>query len=350
MAKKSLKDVKLNNVAQVMGCVMDWEPVSRIEISERSGLAPSTVSQAISLLMKKGVVEETKEGESTGGRKPILLRIKPDYGCVVTLAVKRDGVIASVYDLCGQLLQTKELASKMLAGNRLLDVLCRYVKSIQKGEEGIPARITGVGLLCQDDIPEYDLMTEFTTSLSSDVLRMETALAASCDVRVKKELLNRYSLDYYLRTVDAEYKNYAYINLGERIRASFVLNKTLVKSADDTVFDISSAVLTGNYAGAESGASRSIMLAQELALKKLSPEILSEKLSQVIKSALLFFPVRDVFIGGQAEHLDKIVEMVAQKFPLNPVIRKLGAERKDIGGVFAHQIWMENYKYLVETF
>ena len=193
-------------------------------------------------------------------------------------------------------------------------------------------------------------MTEFTTSLSSDVLRMETALAASCDVRVKKELLNRYSLDYYLRTVDAEYKNYAYINLGERITASFVLNKTLVKSADDTVFDISSAVLTGNYAGAESGASRSIMLAQELALKKLSPEILSEKLSQVIKSALLFFPVRDVFIGGQAEHLDKIVEMVAQKFPLNPVIRKLGAERKDIGGVFAHQIWMENYKYLVETF
>ena len=133
MAKKSLKDVKLNNVAQVMGCVMDWEPVSRIEISERSGLAPSTVSQAISLLMKKGVVEETKEGESTGGRKPILLRIKPDYGCVVTLAVKRDGVTASVYDLCGQLLQTKELASKMLAGNRLLDVLCRYVKSIQKG-------------------------------------------------------------------------------------------------------------------------------------------------------------------------------------------------------------------------
>lgn len=348
MAKKSLKDVKVNNTAQVLEYIMKNEQISRIEIAERTNLSPSTVSQAVSLLVEEGVVEELCAGESTGGRKPILLRVKPGYGCMITVEVKRNGVEAHMFDLAGNLLCIHSLAKRKLSGNGLLDSIAEFVEQVKRGEKEAPANVIGIGLLCQDDIPEYDLMTEFTTSLSSDVIRLETALATRCGVPVKKELINRYSLDYYLKTVDARCTDYAYINIGERVTASFVLNKKLVHSSSDSVFDISSAVLCGSYAGGGQQPGMGIALAQKAVQKKYTVEQLADQLSQVLKSALLFFPIDDVFIGGQIEGLDQIVEMVSEKFLFHPVIRKAGEPGGSVNSVFARQILAENYRMLVE--
>ena len=82
-------------------------------------------------------------------------------------------------------------------------------------------------------------------------------------------------------------------------------------------------------------------------LRKLSPEALAVKLVQVIKSALLFFPVKDIFIGGQVEELEKIVERVSREFPFQPVIRKSGEPGKQIYDVFARKILIENYRQLL---
>ena len=76
MNKKSLKDVKVNNTVQVLEYILKEGQISRIEIAEKSGLSPSTVSQAVSLLLKDEIVEAVREGESTGGRKTILLQMK----------------------------------------------------------------------------------------------------------------------------------------------------------------------------------------------------------------------------------------------------------------------------------
>ena len=347
MAKKSLKDVKVNNTAQVLEYIMKNEQISRIEIAEKTNLSPSTVSQAVSLLVESGVVEELCAGESTGGRKPILLRVKPDYGCMITVEVKRNGVEANIFDLAGKQLSTHSLARRKLSGNGLLDVIAGFVEQVKRGENEAPANVIGIGLLCQDDIPEYDLTTEFTTSLSSDVIRLETAVATRCGIPVKKELINRYSLDYYLKTVDAKCTDYAYINIGERVTASFVLNKKLVHSSADSVFDISSAVLCGSYAGEGPQTGLGIVFAEKNVQKKDTLEQMADHLSQVLKSALLFFPIHDVFIGGQIEGLDKIVEMVSGEFSFHPVIRKAGEPGGSVNSVFARQILAENYRLLV---
>lgn len=347
MNKKSLKDVKVNNTAQVLEYILKEEQISRIEIAEKSGLSPSTVSQAVSLLLEDEIVEAVREGESTGGRKPILLQMKADYGCVITAEIRRDGVKARIFDLGGNLLEEKVLSNRYAAGNRLLKVIGDLVENIQAGKTAMPTKVVGLGLLCQDDLPEYDLMTEFSTSLSSDVIRLETAINTRYGVPVKKELLNRYSLDYYLKAVDAKCTDYAYVNIGERITASFVLNRKMIHNSNDSIFDISSAVLSGNYAGYEHRSGRGIELAQEAMLKRLSPEALAAKLVQVIKSALLFFPVKDIFIGGQVEELEKIVERVSREFPFQPVIRKSGEPGKQIYDVFARKILIENYRRLL---
>lgn len=338
MYKKSLKDVKINNTLQVLKYILEEEPVSRIEISEKANLSPSTVSQAASFLLENEIIEEVREGESTGGRKPILLQVRAVYGCIVTVDIFRDGVKGTVFDLSGGCLCQETLSKKYISGNRLLDRISDFIKEIQKEESQLPRKIVGIGLMCQDDLPEYDLMTEFSTSLSADIIRLETALTSRCGIPVKKELLNRYSLNYYLNEADVKCTDYAYINIGQRITASFVLNQKMVHTSEDSIFDVSSAVLSGNYAG---------MPGQERMTRKVSPEVLADKLIQVIKSALLFFPVNDIFIGGQVEEIDKIIEKVSGEFQIHPVIRKVGEPGRKIENVFARQILTENYRSII---
>ncbi len=209
MAKKSLKDVRTDNTAQVLECILKQGQSSRIEIAEKTMLSPSTVGQAVALLMEKGLVEELKAGESTGGRRPILLRVNPGFGCIATVEIKRSGIAAQVFDMAGQLLDTQTLMNRWVSGNDLLDVIDKFLKKLKNQKTLAQGRLIGLGLLYQDDIPEYDLMIEYSTLISTDLIRLETVLATRYNIPVKKEFINRYSLDYYLRTIDAECIDYA---------------------------------------------------------------------------------------------------------------------------------------------
>ena len=344
---KSLKDVKIRNTEKVLACILEKQSISRVEIAELCGLAPSTVGQVVSSLIDADLVVEYQSGISTGGRKPILLRVNPQYGVTILFEVKRSGLSAKTLDLNHNILEEKRLLSRMPTGNVLLDYTETYVTQIQNGKGTVPKRVLGVGMLCQDDIPEYDLTVEFSTGVMSDVIRIERALASRCNVPVKKELINRYTLNCYLRNSDIKCENYVFLNLGERITASFVLNNMLVQNSNDAVFDISSAVLAGNYAAMGTSRSHTLELAQELALKKLSAQEMAEKLTLVLNSALLFFPVDNVFVGGPFDNLDQVVSVLSQNFYLKLAVWKANFGKMQIASSFARQILLENYKQLL---
>lgn len=344
---KSLKDIKLHNTEKVLTCILEQKSISRVEIAELCGLAPSTVGQVVSNLIEAGLVLEYQSGASTGGRKPILLQVNPAFGVTILFEVRRSGLYVKTLDLDYRILEEKRLLSRMPAGNTLLEHTAAYVKKIQGGMEDIPSRVLGVGLLCQDDIPEYDLTTEFSTGMMSDVVRIEKALATRCGVPVKKELINRYTLDCHLRSVQIKCENYAFVNVGERVTASFVLNNTLVQNSNDAVFDISSAVLAGNYAAMGVTRSRTLELAQEVALKRLSPADMAEKLTAVLNSALLFFPVDNVFISGPADHIDEVINKLSENLYMKLAVWKANFEKTQIASSFARQILLENYKLML---
>lgn len=66
---KSLNKSTILNVIRLHG------PISRAEIAKLTKLTPPTVTNIVSELMDSKLVVESSLGESTGGRKPILLRI-----------------------------------------------------------------------------------------------------------------------------------------------------------------------------------------------------------------------------------------------------------------------------------
>ncbi|SCW46701.1 Sugar kinase of the NBD/HSP70 family, may contain an N-terminal HTH domain [Paenibacillus tianmuensis] len=63
--------------------------VSKIDLLEKSGLTGSTLTRTLEELTAQGVIAEAGFGESTGGRRPILYTVNPDYAYVFGLDISR---------------------------------------------------------------------------------------------------------------------------------------------------------------------------------------------------------------------------------------------------------------------
>lgn len=83
--------------------------ISRIEIAKKIGVYRSTVSNIINSMIRNGVVLESIEHDagSSGGRKPLHLKLNPDFGCVIGVEIQPSGYTAVVTDFTGAIIGSR---------------------------------------------------------------------------------------------------------------------------------------------------------------------------------------------------------------------------------------------------
>ncbi|MHB1472626.1 MAG: ROK family transcriptional regulator [Dermatophilaceae bacterium] len=72
---------------------------SRTDIAKRTGLSLPTVSGITAQLLGSELIEERDTGVSAGGRRPVLLALRPEAGYVVGIKLTENTVIAVLTDL-----------------------------------------------------------------------------------------------------------------------------------------------------------------------------------------------------------------------------------------------------------
>lgn len=77
MQAGSFQLMKKMNQQIIFKLIHDRQAISRVEIAEISGLSPATVTNITRELLQMGLIRESREGESRGGRKPVLLELNP---------------------------------------------------------------------------------------------------------------------------------------------------------------------------------------------------------------------------------------------------------------------------------
>jgi len=84
--------------------------VSRIELSEKSGLTEATISKVVRTLIVDGLVIETGYAESTGGKRPVLLELNvaSRYALGVSLDYARISLV--LCDISGRMLHSHAVA------------------------------------------------------------------------------------------------------------------------------------------------------------------------------------------------------------------------------------------------
>lgn len=129
----------------VLNYVRERSPISRAAISQETALQRSTVSLIVEELKSQGLIDEI-EGESTGGRPPILLQLRAAGPVALGIDMGTKQTVLATSDLAGRVLdqtsfRTDPNAQKTL--DRILDCT-REMIGKEKGIEAIGVSIPGL--------------------------------------------------------------------------------------------------------------------------------------------------------------------------------------------------------------
>jgi len=101
------RQVKIHNEAVVLDLVRRYQPISRYEIAQLSGLTPATISSVVARLLPLGVVREgasvAPRGEDRGGRRRIPISLIPSSRLAGGILINRTGAEGVVVDLGGHI-------------------------------------------------------------------------------------------------------------------------------------------------------------------------------------------------------------------------------------------------------
>ncbi len=110
----------------VLNYVREREPISRADIARETALQRSTISEIVDCLKAQGLVEEIGEGESTGGRRPTMLRLRTAGAIAIGVAIT----------------PTEDFPTDPDPNK----TLCRVIESVRKFSDRSSGSIEGVGV------------------------------------------------------------------------------------------------------------------------------------------------------------------------------------------------------------
>ena len=96
------KFLKAYNEAGILDLIRTGKARSRADLSKATGLSPTATGAIVSALMEKGYIHEIGTGESKGGRKPVMLMLKPDSYYSIGLDVDVDSISYILTDITGR--------------------------------------------------------------------------------------------------------------------------------------------------------------------------------------------------------------------------------------------------------
>jgi predicted NBD/HSP70 family sugar kinase len=160
----------------VLNYVREREPISRAEIARETALQRSTVSVIVDKLQTDGLIEETGAGESTGGRRPTLLRLRTAGAMAIGVAITPTRVTIATSDLAGRVLEQEEFATNPefeRTMRRVLDCVREMALKNNGAIEAVGISLPGLvdpelnHVLCVPyfkwrDVPVADMITEAT--------------------------------------------------------------------------------------------------------------------------------------------------------------------------------------------
>lgn len=88
----------------VLNYVRDREPISRAEIARETALQRSTVSSIVNSLVEDGLVEEIGAGESSGGRKPTMLKLRTGEAVAIAVDITPTVINVATANLAGDVI------------------------------------------------------------------------------------------------------------------------------------------------------------------------------------------------------------------------------------------------------
>ncbi|AJQ27190.1 ROK family transcriptional regulator [Pelosinus fermentans] len=255
-----------SNDALTLNVIRRQGPVSRVEISKMTGLTPPTVTNITTKLLELGLIAEDRIGESSGGRRPLLLKINSLLATVIIVYIRSERMIGYVIDPEFQIQLEDSRSIKGKKEDEILKMLLDIISDCRKGA-GVP--VLAVGVVVRGPVRRKDGIAVFVPNIGwrntplKGIIEEHIGLPAFIENDVKALSNGEY---YYGSVKDA--KSMILLKVSHGIGGGIIFNGSLYRGVNDsagevghTTIDIAGPICScGNYGCLEALASENALV------------------------------------------------------------------------------------------
>ncbi|WP_084362119.1 ROK family transcriptional regulator [Robertmurraya korlensis] len=219
--------VKKNNKALVLQLIMEKEPISRADIAQVSGLNKATVSSLVNELLAADLVYESGPGESSGGRRPVILHFNKVVGYSIGIDIGVNYVLCVLTDLKGNIVIEKNHPFHRSPYAATIEIVKEMVLSLIDEMPSSRYGIVGIGV----GVP--GIVNKEGSVLLAPNLGWK-------NIQIKKDLEDFFQVPVFIENeanagvfgeqqfgIGQDYQNIIYISAGIGIGVGIILNKEL---------------------------------------------------------------------------------------------------------------------------
>ena len=147
MKPNNSKNNKVFNRNAVLSMLALEAPISRIELSNRTGLSKMSLTNIINEFSELGYIKEAGvDLTSTGKKKPILLELQDKCVCAIGINITRSHIEGCVCDIKGNIIRTRAIDFHGTLNDELLiEYLTEIISDLIETSN---VKITGIGISC----------------------------------------------------------------------------------------------------------------------------------------------------------------------------------------------------------
>jgi predicted NBD/HSP70 family sugar kinase len=222
------------HILKILQLIRSSGSISRAEVAEKTGDTPFLVSKVCDELLEAGFVSEAGRGDSTGGRRPTLLSLRPGLGRLIGVHMGTVNLRIALTDFQGNLIAYVKDRSRAAEGpdvaiSHLIEMIDRILEKEGLGREAL----NGIGIGISGVLDRTNGMTLYWPKLPRWV-----------NVPVKRLLEDHYRTHVVLEDTSrtralAEFwfggcstaKHFIFIGIGAGTGAALFLNGSLYHGA-----------------------------------------------------------------------------------------------------------------------
>jgi predicted NBD/HSP70 family sugar kinase/biotin operon repressor len=130
LRKATQQQTKTYNSRLVLKTIYDQGRISRADVARLTQLTRTTVSDLVTDLQEKGLVEEVGMGRSLGGRSPVLLSVIDDARHLISLDLANDELRGAVVNLRNEVVSTVTLPVDGRTGDEALSLVYELLDNL----------------------------------------------------------------------------------------------------------------------------------------------------------------------------------------------------------------------------
>jgi predicted NBD/HSP70 family sugar kinase len=223
--------IKRMNKSLVLDTVIAHAPISRSDISAKIGLNKASVSSLVTEWLEERLVLETGLGESSGGRKPVMLLFNNRAGYAVGVDLGVNYISALLTDLSGATVGKRHLRLDTSEPAAVLSRVVETIRLLMAEAPASPYGVVGVGVGVPGIIDENGVVLTAPNFRWSGVrLREELEAAIGLPVTIDNEA-NVGAVGEKQYGIGQDISNLVYISAGVGIGTGLIVNGDIFRGA-----------------------------------------------------------------------------------------------------------------------